>query len=180
MSFFFSVNQESPFLLVLPRVLQPSAPALAGLIVIFSDFGLNPCHLAIDMQMCFGVKQLLRAPGVFGRDPLVTSEKVCGPTFFGSVLLTISSSSPTLTDSGATNFSAPLDSSMVIVSVTPVGVTAAVASPGAKAASTTAVTETAKRRCFFKRFLSKVAGRRKVNGPPGGLQALHRADCGCV
>ncbi len=42
--FFSPVNQESPLALVLPSVLQPGAPAFAGLIVIRSVFGLNPCH----------------------------------------------------------------------------------------------------------------------------------------
>src|SRR4029077_4603504 len=118
--FFSPVNQESPLLVVLPRVLQPAGPALAGLIEIFSVFGSNPCHLAIERQMCFGVKQFLRALEVFGCEPLVTSEKVCGPTFFGSVSLTISRLAPTWTASGATNFSAPLTSWMLIVSVVPV------------------------------------------------------------
>ena len=49
-------------------MLQPSGPASTGLTVIFSVFGLNPCHLATDMQMCFGVKQFFRAFGVFGSD----------------------------------------------------------------------------------------------------------------
>src|SRR6476469_3753588 len=96
LAFFFSpVNQESPFLPVaLPIVLQPSGPAFAGLIVIFSVFGLKPCHSAIARQMCFGVKQFLRAFAVFGIEPLVTSEKVCGPTCFGLVVFSTSSSSP--------------------------------------------------------------------------------------
>src|SRR4249919_1820335 len=92
--FFSPVNQESPFLLVLPIVLQPFGPASTGLIVIFSVFGLNPCHWAIERQMCFGEKQPLAAFGVFGSDPCVTSEKVWGPTFFGSVSLRTLSSSP--------------------------------------------------------------------------------------
>src|SRR5689334_11076262 len=118
---FSPVNQESPFLPVaLPIVLQPSGPALAGFVVIFSVFGLNPCHFAIAMQMCFGVKQFLRAFGVFGIEPLVTSEKVCGPTCFGFVVLTISNWSPYSTVSGATNFSLPLVSSILIWSVLPV------------------------------------------------------------
>ena len=123
-------------MVLLPSVLQPSGPALAGLIVIFSVFGLNPCHLAIDMQMCFGVKQFLRAFGVFGSEPLVTSEKVCGPTCFGSVSLTTVSSSPWCTEAGASNFSLPLTSLMWIVSVVPVGATSAPASPGPNAANT--------------------------------------------
>ena len=111
-AFFSPVNQESPSLVLLPSVLQPSGPASTGLIVIFSVFGLKPCHFAIDMQMCFGVKQLLRAPGVFGSEPLVTSENVCGPTFLGFVSLRISSASPWCTEAGATNFKAPLTSLM--------------------------------------------------------------------
>ena len=55
------LNQESPFLLVEPIVLQPAGPALAGFLVICSVFGLNPCHVAIERQMCFGAKQPLRA-----------------------------------------------------------------------------------------------------------------------
>jgi hypothetical protein len=47
--------------------------------------------MAIARQMCFGAKQLFRAFGVFGSAPWVTSEKVCGPTCLGFVLLTISS-----------------------------------------------------------------------------------------
>ncbi|MDX6634854.1 MAG: hypothetical protein QOF06_1057 [Solirubrobacterales bacterium] len=126
---FFSVNQESPFLLVaLPAVLQPAGPALAGFFVISSVFGLKPCQIATARQMCFGVKQFFRAFGVFGSEPLVTSEKVCGPTCFGFVSLTISSWSPTVTDSGPTNFSFPLVSSISTFWVTPVGV-AAVAIP---------------------------------------------------
>jgi hypothetical protein len=80
---FFSVNQESPFFETEPAVLQPSGPAVAGLMLIFSVFGLNPCHLAIERQMWFGVKQFFRAFLVLGTEPLVTSEKVCGPTFLG-------------------------------------------------------------------------------------------------
>jgi hypothetical protein len=89
---FFSVNQESPFLPVaLPAVLQPAGPALAGFFVIRSVFGLKPCQIATARQMCFGAKQPFRAFGVFGSEPLVTSEKVCGPTCLGFVSLTISS-----------------------------------------------------------------------------------------
>ena len=133
---FFSVNHESPFLLVLPSVLQPAGPALAGFFVISSVFGLNPCQVATERQMCFGVKQFFRAFGVFGSEPLVTSEKVCGPTCFGFVSLTISSWSPTVTDSGPTNFSLPLVSSMSTFWVTPVGVAAA-ATPEPATARTT-------------------------------------------
>src|SRR5690242_19474196 len=93
--FFMPVNQESPFLPVaLPIVLQPAAPTLTGLMVIFSFFGVKPCHLAIARQMCFGVKQFRRALAVFGIEPLVTSEKVCGPTCFGLVSFSTSSWSP--------------------------------------------------------------------------------------
>src|SRR5437870_613878 len=85
------VNQESPFLPVaVPIVLQPAGPAFAGFLVIFSVFGLNPCHWAIAKQIFFGVKQVPIAFRVFGIEPLVTSEKVCGPTCLGLVLLTIS------------------------------------------------------------------------------------------
>src|SRR6476661_9792626 len=102
---FFSVNQESPFLPVaFPAVSQPGSPALAGLMVILSVFGLNPCHWAIAWQMCFGAKQFCRADGVFGTEPGLTSEKVCGPTCFGFVVLTIFSMSPWVTVFGPTNF----------------------------------------------------------------------------
>src|ERR1700712_1202386 len=66
------VNQESPVVpVVLPSVLQPGAPALTRVSPTFSVFGLKCCHSAIERQMCFGVKQLLRAAGVFGSEPLV-------------------------------------------------------------------------------------------------------------
>ena len=110
--FFFSpVNQESPFLLLLPAVLQPSGPALTGLIVIFSVFGLNPCHLAIDMQMCFGVKQFFRAAGVFGSDALGDQREGVRADFlrvgFVDRLAARRPGEPLV---GATNFSAPFTS----------------------------------------------------------------------
>src|ERR1700754_3757173 len=112
----FSENHESPFLLVVPSVSQPGLPAFTGLIVI-SSFLLRPCHLAIARQMPFGVKQPLRAPGVFGSDSWVTSESVCGPTFLMLLLLTTFSVSPWATVFGPTNFGTPLTSFIVIVAV---------------------------------------------------------------
>src|SRR5215213_8773126 len=156
--FFSPLNHESPFLVTVPAVLQPAGPALAGFFVICSVFGLKPCHIAIERQMCFGAKQPFRAFGVFGSEPWVTSEKVCGPTCFGFVLLTISSWSPTVTDFGPTNLGLPLGSSIETTSVTPVG-GAAPATPAPPTARTRAavraVSATARRRARRESLLCK-------------------------
>ena len=108
---FSPVNQESPFLVTLPSVSQPAAPVSTGL-TFTGPLPLTPCQAAIALQMCFGVKQSWRAFGVFGSDPLVTSEKVWGPTLWGSVWLTTASSSPATTVLGATKRSPCLPSLM--------------------------------------------------------------------
>src|SRR5829696_1306521 len=91
--FLLPENQESPFFVTLPSVSQPASPAFAGFFLT-GPLPLTPCQSAIALQMWFLVKQIFRALGVFGSDPLVTSEKVWGPTLFGSDWLSTRSTSP--------------------------------------------------------------------------------------
>ncbi len=75
--------------------------------------------------MCFGVKHAFRAGAVFGRTFLVTSEKVCGPTCFGLVLLTIFRVSPWVTVFGPSKKIFPFSNFMSISAVVPVAGTSA-------------------------------------------------------
>src|SRR5215207_8929966 len=69
---------------------------------------------------------------------------------------------------------------MLIVWVTPVGATSALARPGAVIASKATAAVAARTRCFFNGFLSKVVGKLQGIGRPGRVQALARADCGSL
>src|SRR6201995_2976065 len=80
-------------------VFQPLPPAsTSGCLGNSSPF--SPYQWAIPLQIPPGVKQVFRCLAVFGSEPLVTSEKVCGPTMLGIVMLTTFSPSPSCTVDG--------------------------------------------------------------------------------